>query len=54
MENVDLGIAVKNAQQEVKQVASKILEQTNEEDAVAYVIKAMIDNKYQQPKPTET
>jgi len=54
LENVDLGIAVKNAQQEVKQVASKILEQTNEEDAVAYVIKAMIDNKYQQPKPTET
>src|SRR5699024_12683928 len=31
LENVDLGIAIKNEQQEVKQEASKISEQTNEE-----------------------
>ena len=54
LENVDFGIAVKNAQQELKQIANKVLKQTNEEDAVAYVIKTIIDNKFQQAKQMET
>lgn len=50
LKNVNLGIAVKNAQQELKQIANKVLERTNEENAVAYVIETLIDNRYQQSK----
>ena len=53
LKNVNLGIAVKNAQQELKQIASKVLERTNEEDAVAYVIETLLDNRYQQSKAME-
>lgn len=50
LKNVNLGIAVKNAQQELKQIANKVLERTNEEDAVAYVIETLRDNRYKQSR----
>lgn len=45
LKNVNVGIAVNNAQQELKQIASKVLDRSNEENAVAYVIEYIVGNK---------
>jgi len=45
LESVDLGIAVENAQQELKQKANKVLDTSNDEDAVAHVIEYIVGNK---------
>lgn len=40
--NADLGIAVKNARSGLKEVADVILDQTNEDDAIAFIINEII------------
>ncbi len=41
----DIGVAVQNARHGLKEVADKIVEQSNDEDAVAYVIQEILENE---------
>lgn len=44
LKSADIGIAVQNARSGLKEVADKIVEQSNDEDAVAHVISELISN----------
>ena len=43
--NADVGIAVSNSSESLKQNADIVIEKTNEEDSISYVIENIIYNK---------
>lgn len=45
LKTADVGIAVQNARDGLKEVADKIVKQTNDEDAIAFVIKDVLNKK---------